>query len=58
MSETLHLYSTQYHDMKIYGGTEAWVHAFLTLALEGGEWSVSLPGYFTPEERAPPLPIG
>jgi hypothetical protein len=26
---------------------------FLTSALDGGEWSASRPGRFTPEERAP-----
>jgi hypothetical protein len=26
---------------------------FLTSALDGGEWSASLPGHFTPRERAP-----
>jgi hypothetical protein len=26
---------------------------FLTSALDGGEWSASLPGRFTPGERAP-----
>jgi len=25
----------------------------LTSALDGGEWSASRPGYFTPRERAP-----
>jgi hypothetical protein len=25
----------------------------LTLALDGGEWSASRPGHFTPRERAP-----
>jgi hypothetical protein len=25
----------------------------LTLALNGGEWSVSHPGHFTPREKAP-----
>jgi hypothetical protein len=29
------------------------IHIFLTLALVGGEWSVSRPGRFTPEERDP-----
>jgi hypothetical protein len=26
---------------------------FLTSELDGGEWSASLPGHFTPSERAP-----
>jgi len=29
------------------------LHTFLTLALDGGEWSVSHPSHFTPGERAP-----
>jgi hypothetical protein len=39
--------------MKAYGGAHVWIHTFLTSALVGGEWSTSLPGRFTPEERAP-----
>jgi hypothetical protein len=35
------------------GGVEVYLHAFLTLALNGGEWSASLPSHFTPRERAP-----
>jgi hypothetical protein len=30
---------------------------FLTSALDGGEWSASLPGRFIPGKE-PPLPIG
>jgi len=29
------------------------VNAFLTSALDGGEWSVLRPSHFTPRERAP-----
>jgi len=29
------------------GRVEAYLHAFLTLALDGGEWMVSCPGHFT-----------
>jgi hypothetical protein len=32
---------------------EIQLHAFLTSALDGGEWSASRPGRFTPRERAP-----
>jgi hypothetical protein len=39
--------------MKAYGEVDVWVHAFLTLALVGGEWSASRSGRFTPAERTP-----
>jgi len=39
--------------MKTYGGVEIQLHAFLTSALDGGEWSASRPGHFTPGETAP-----
>jgi hypothetical protein len=39
--------------MKAYWGVAVWLHAFLTLALDGGEWSASRPGLFAPRERAP-----
>jgi hypothetical protein len=44
-----------------YGGTrEEWRHSstFTTLALDGGEWSVSHPGRALPVERGLPVPIG
>jgi hypothetical protein len=31
---------------------EVWIQAFLTSALDVGEWSASRPGRFTPRERA------
>jgi hypothetical protein len=34
-------------------GVEAKLHAFLTSALDGGEWSASRPGRFIPRGRAP-----
>jgi hypothetical protein len=43
----LSLCLTKHHAMKTYWG------AFLTSALDGGEWSASLPGLFTPRERVP-----
>jgi hypothetical protein len=32
---------------------EVYLHAFLTSALDGGEWLASRPGGSTPRERAP-----
>jgi hypothetical protein len=48
------LFLTEHHAMKAYwgsGGTAPIV--LLTSALDGGEWSASRPGRFTPRERAP-----
>jgi hypothetical protein len=42
----------KYYTMNIYGGVEVQLHA-LTLALNGGEWSVSRPSHFTLGERFP-----
>jgi hypothetical protein len=39
--------------MEAYWGVEIYLHAFLTSALDGGEWSASRPGRFTRRERAP-----
>jgi hypothetical protein len=39
--------------MKAYEGVDVYIHIFLTSALAGDEWSASLPGRFTPGERAP-----
>jgi hypothetical protein len=39
--------------MKTYGGVDVKIHVFLTWTLDGGEWSASRPGRFTPGERAP-----
>jgi hypothetical protein len=45
--------------MKMYGGVEVWLYAFLISAPGGGQWSVSPPGHFNPRERAPdPFWIG
>jgi len=38
--------------MKMYGGRELQLHAFLTSALDVGKWSASCPGHFTPRKRA------
>jgi hypothetical protein len=39
--------------MKTYCGVEVYFNAFLTSALDGGEWSASCPGRFTSRERDP-----
>jgi hypothetical protein len=39
----------KYHAMKTYGGEVVYLHA-LTSALDGGEWSATRPGRFTPGE--------
>jgi hypothetical protein len=41
------------HHEGVLGGVELYLHAFLTSALDGGEWSASRPHCFTPRERAP-----
>jgi hypothetical protein len=38
--------------MKTYVGVRLELHAFLTSALNGGEWSASFLGHFTAEEDA------
>jgi hypothetical protein len=37
--------------MKMYEGVEMWLHAFVTLALDGGELLSLHPGCCTPEEK-------
>jgi hypothetical protein len=53
----LSLHLTKHHAKHTYGGMEVYLHAFLTLAIEEGERSVSRIGSFTPGECAP-VPIG
>jgi hypothetical protein len=43
----------KHHTMKTYRGVEVQIHIFLTLALDGGEWSASHFGHFILGERAP-----
>jgi hypothetical protein len=50
---SLCFFLTKHHTMKEYCGVEEDLHAFLTSTLNGGEWSASRPGCFTPRERAP-----
>jgi hypothetical protein len=40
--------------MNAYGGVDVQIHIFLTLALAGGEWSVSGPCRFTPPGETAP----
>jgi len=42
------------HAMKAYEGVRVQFHTFLTLGLNGGEWLVSCPGFFTPGQTAVP----
>jgi hypothetical protein len=39
--------------MKAYCGSGVYIHAFSTSALDGGEWSASRTGHFTPMEKPP-----
>jgi len=49
----LHGVPSKHHAMKTHGGVKVQLHAFISLALDRGEWSASHPGRFTPRERAP-----
>lgn len=40
------------YNIKTYWGADVWLHAFLTLATDGGEWSYSCTRRFTPGDRA------
>jgi hypothetical protein len=46
---------TQHHTMKAYWEWRYSSAHSLTSALDGGEWSASRPGCFTPRERAPDI---
>jgi hypothetical protein len=46
----LSLCSTRYHAVKTYWGVEAYLHASLNPALEGGDLSASRASRFTPED--------
>jgi hypothetical protein len=43
--------------VKAYWGVAVQTLAFLTSALDGGERSASLPGHFTPKEKAFGTPL-
>jgi hypothetical protein len=44
---------TEHHAMKAYWGSGGVASRILDLGTDGSEWSASLPGRFTPRERAP-----
>jgi hypothetical protein len=46
--DKLSLCLTKHHAMKTYGGVEVRRHTFLPSPRDGGEWSPSRPGCFTP----------
>jgi len=37
--------------MKTYGAVEVKLHTFLTLELDGGEWSASCPAHWYPVDK-------
>jgi hypothetical protein len=39
--------------MKVHVTVEAWLHSFLTPALDGAEWSASYPDQFTTRGNVP-----
>jgi hypothetical protein len=43
---------TKHHTVKTCWGVKVRLHPFFNSALDGGEWSASLPGHFTTRERA------
>jgi hypothetical protein len=42
----------EHYGIKADGRINEYLHAFLTLVLDGGEWSASLPDCFIQEEAA------
>jgi hypothetical protein len=49
----LSLRLTKHHTVKMYWGSGDIAPPILTSALDGGEWSASRPGRFTPRKRTP-----
>jgi len=54
----MEMYLRKHHTMKTYWRVEVQLHAFLTLALDVGEWSASCPSCFTSRGKEPHLPTG
>jgi hypothetical protein len=50
------LFSTEHHAMKAYWGSGGIAPRILTTALDGGVWSASRPGHFTPKKISPSTP--
>jgi hypothetical protein len=40
--------------MKTYGEVGAWLHSFLTFALDGSKWFASRPAAIPPDKEPPP----
>jgi len=51
------MYLAKHDAMTTYGGMEEELHAILNSALDGGKWSASQPGCFTPGKETP-VPTG
>jgi hypothetical protein len=47
----INLHLIKGHAMKVYGGVEVYIHAFLIPALDGNVWSASRTGRFTTVPR-------
>jgi hypothetical protein len=56
-SKVVPLLLAEHNAMKTYWGWRYSSTHSLTSALDGGEWSTSRPGRFTPRERAPWYPL-
>jgi hypothetical protein len=50
--KTDHVQLIKHYVMKVYVGVNIQIHIFVTLALDGGEWSTPCPCHFNPGERA------
>lgn len=48
----------KHHTTMMYGSVEVNLHTFLTLALEGGDWTASFAGHFNPGNEPQHEPQG